>query len=455
MTLKRRITIFVTVLFSILYAIVASTIVYLFSDFRDQEFMKRLHQKAMSTYELIQQSNSPEFTFISKMNQYQEDELFNETIYVLNSDRKNVYGNNVLPLAYFELLDFKLLDNYKTQIIHFQNHEVEVNKFQTNYGQLYVIVDAVDVYGFTKLKFLISTLAFSFVFFAVVAYVMTGYTIAKLFEPLKLFLDKIKSINENNLDEKIPVKNRNDEIDLLAKEFNLMLARIDESFQLQREAASNASHELRTPISRIILQLENKIHQETISEDEKNFYNKLLFEATQLSELINALLLLSKNQFAISENEALQRLDEIMYDSIEKICNVYPDFKVYFDFLIENEGDDITEIRGVKSILEIAFMNLLKNAYLYSDNKQVEILLFQNRNSITIKFLNTGNVITEDEIKDMYKPFMRGANSKDKAGFGLGLRIVNRILQFHHATLHYTALDDKLNEFKITFKVNS
>ena len=96
-------------------------------------------------------------------------------------------------------------------------------------------------------------------------------------------------------------------------------------------------------------------------------------------------------------------------------------------------------------------MNLLKNAYLYSDNKQVEITLLQKKDTIECLLINSGNTITEADLQYMYKPFMRGSNSKDKTGFGLGLRIVERILHLHKATIRYTAHNENINEFKVIF----
>jgi signal transduction histidine kinase len=430
---------------------VASTVLYFFSDFRTQEFRKRLRQKSVTTYELIQQSREKNFDYITKINDRKEDELFNEKIYIINNSKNIVYASTILPLNYSNLLDYKILDAYKVQFIQFQNHEIDISKYKTLTGDFYIIIDAQDTYGYAKLKYLISALAISLLFFAIIAFVMTSYVIARLLNPLQLLINKIKTINENNLDESIPVRGSSNEIDVLAAEFNMMLQRIHESLKSQKEFTANASHELRTPISRIIVRLENYLQKDGLDEEVKLFYKKLLNDSFQLSELIDSLLILSKNQQTITEDEHLQRIDEIMYDSIEKVKNLYPDFKIYFDFVIDNEGDDIKEVRGVRTLLEIAFMNMLKNAYLYSDNKQVEINLLQKKSTIECTFVNSGNTIIEEDLQYMYKPFMRGSNAKDKTGFGLGLRIVERILHLHKATIQYAVNNDGLNEFKITF----
>jgi signal transduction histidine kinase len=279
----------------------------------------------------------------------------------------------------------------------------------------------------------------------------TKITINRLLIPLDFFHKKIKTINENNLGERVEIKSEKNEIDLLANEFNLMLKRIDDSLKNQLEFTANASHELRTPISRMMAQLENKLLDATITTDTKDFLNKILSDTNQLSELIHSLLILSKNQRSISDQEEMQRLDEIVYTCIDKISQVYPDCKIYFDIHLENELDDIKEIRGNKTMLEIVFMNLIKNAYNYSANKEVTIRIEQQINQIKCIISNDGNSISEADQKRLFEPFMRGQNSLGTSGFGLGLRIVERILSIHHSKINYTIGKNHSNQFMLIF----
>ena len=453
MTLKSRISLFVTILFSVLYAIIGITVVLLFSDFRSEEFQDRLRQKALSTVELLIELKETDQELIKNLDRQKVDNLFDEKTLVFNKDFKLIYSSLYDSLFTWEKRDLLALGKQKQFFKRVNDTEIFGSYYNLKNEPYYILISAKDTSGLRKLQYLIYVLSFSFVIFTLLALFLTRITIDRLLIPLHFFHKKIKSINENNLGERIEIKSEKNEIDLLANEFNLMLKRIDDSLKDQLEFTANASHELRTPISRMMAQIENKIIDPTISLDTKDFLNKILSDTNQISELIHSLLILSKNQKSISDLEEMQRLDEILYNCIEKINQQHSDGKIYFDIHIENESDDIREVRGNKIMLEIVFMNLLKNAYNYSSNKEVKIRIDQEQDQIHCTISNNGIVISESDQKRLFEPFMRGQNALGTAGFGLGLRIVERILAIHHAKITYSIVDDSINQFKLTFYI--
>lgn len=453
MTLKTRISIFVTNLFLVLYLVMAASVILLFSEFRAEEFQNRLRQKAISTIELLIEIKQGDQSIIKNIDKQKADNLIDEKTLVFNKEFKLVYSSLYDTAYQWEANELKNLVNKKEFFKRKGDTETFGILYKYKNEDYYTMVSAVDTAGFRKLNYLTYVLFFSFLLFTLLAWFLTRTTVARLLKPLEQFLSKIKSINENNLGELIQVKSNNTELLILAQEFNLMLKRIDESLQHQSEFTANASHELRTPIARIIVQLENKINDISTSQEDKFFLQKLVADASQISELIHSLLILSKNDKTVPSNEELNRLDEIIYDCIEKISTIYPDCKVYFDIEIENEQDDIIELRGTKSLLEIVFINLIKNAYSYSDNKEVHIKIIQKENTIECHVLNSGKTISAEDQKRLFQPFMRGQNSNGISGFGLGLRIVERILHIQKATIHYQSNSQNLNEFILVFPI--
>ena len=453
MTLRSRISIFVTILFSVLYAIIASTVIFLFSDFRSEEFQDRLRQKALSTVELLIELKETDQELIKNLDRQKVDNLFEEKTLVFNKDFKLVYSSLYDSLLTWEKRDLLALGKQKEFFRRFKDTEVFGSYYNYKNESYYILISAKDTSGLRKLQYLIYVLFFSFIIFSMLALFFTRIAIDRLLIPLDFFHKKIKTINENNLGERVEIKSEKNEIDLLANEFNLMLKRIDDSLKNQLEFTANASHELRTPIARLMAQIENKLLDPTIAIETKEFLNKILLDTNQISELIHSLLILSKNQKTISNQEDMQRLDEIVYSCIDKINQMHPDCKIYFDIHLENESDDIKEIRGNKTMLEIVFMNLIKNAYNYSANKEVTIRIEQQINQIKCIISNNGNSISEADQKRLFEPFMRGQNSLGTSGFGLGLRIVERILNIHHSKITYRVGKDNENEFTLSFMV--
>ena len=139
------------------------------------------------------------------------------------------------------------------------------------------------------------------------------------------------------------------------------------------------------------------------------------------------------------------------FSTIESLNKSYPDFIISFD-IEENENlDSLLEIKGNNKLLEIAMSNVLKNACVYSDNKQAKVKIFSNGLQLLFEISNSGKTLTENEQKNLFQPFMRGENSKGTTGFGLGLRIVQRILTLHKATINYQIQDNDTNVFVVCF----
>jgi signal transduction histidine kinase len=454
MTLRSRISIFVTILFSILYAIIGSTVIFLFSQFRSEEFQDRLRQKALSTIELLIELKETDQELIKNLDRQKVDNLFNEKTLVFNKDFKLIYSSLYDSLLTWEKHDLLALGNQKEFFKRINDTEVFGSNFNYKNEPYYILISAKDTSGLRKLKYLIYVIFFSFIIFSMLSLFFTRIVIDKLLKPINYFHKKIKTINENNLGEPIEIKSETNEIDLLANEFNLMLKRIDNSLKNQSEFTANASHELRTPIARMMAQIENKLSDENISTDTKTFLNKILLDINQISDLIHSLLILSKNEKSISNQEQMLRLDEIVYSCIDKINQLYPDCKIYFDIHLENNLDDIKEVRGNKTMLEIVFMNLINNAYNYSTNKEIKIQIVQKEYQINCSVSNNGKSISESEQKRLFEPFMRGQNSIGTNGFGLGLRIVERILNIHNSKIRYTVGEDNSNEFTLTFPLH-
>jgi signal transduction histidine kinase len=213
--------------------------------------------------------------------------------------------------------------------------------------------------------------------------------VRKAMNPLLAFHQKIKKINENNLDTRIASNSTKNEVDLLADEFNFMMDRIEVSYQKQKEFTAHASHELRTPLSRMTSQIENAIADPDIKPKNNSFLNNILADVNHLGELINSLLILSKIDNRSTENIEIQRLDEILFSSIEKINKTFPDFVILFEMEESDDLDTALEIKGNKNLLEIAITNILKNAYIYSDNKQAKVKISTDHYHLIISVSNT------------------------------------------------------------------
>jgi len=451
MTLKNRISLLVSLLFTILFGLASTVIFVLYSNYRKEEFRDRLEIKALSNIKLLVNVKQIDNQLLKIIDQNSINKLYDEKTLVFDSNYKLIYSSIDDAKINWSVNDLKYLKKNKTFFKQQGDNEVYGVFYDTNDKDFYALISATDDYGKKKLLFLRYTLIISYIFFTCICWLLTSFMVKKAMNPLHAFHQKIKNINENNLDTRIESNSSKNEIDLIADEFNFMMDRIEISYQKQKEFTAHASHELRTPLSRMTSQIENGIADPDIEAKNKTFLTTILTDVNHLSELINSLLILSKIDNRRPDQQDTQRIDEILFASIEKINKTYPDFAILFEMEESDDLDFILEVNGNKNLLEIAITNVLKNAYIYSDNKQAQVKISTENGLLVLSIYNSGNTLNETEQQNLFQPFMRGENAKGITGFGLGLRIVNRILNLHNANITYSVPKSNINLFSITF----
>lgn len=453
MTLKNRISLLVSLLFTVLFGLASTFIFILYSNFRKDEFRDRLETKALSDIKLLVNVKNMDSQLLKIIDQNTINKLYNEKTLIFDSNYRLIYSSIDDTKINWSIDDLKYLKKNKTLFKQQGNYEVYGVFYDTNDKDYYALITATDDYGKRKLLYLRFILILSYILFTAICWVLTSLTVKKTMRPLGSFHQKLRKINENNLDTRVEVKSNKNEIDLIATEFNFMMDSIELSYQKQKEFTAHASHELRTPLSRITSQIENNIAlQETDSSSKKNL-NAILADVNQLTELINSLLILSKLENKKHENKETYRLDEILFSAIEKLNKMFPNFTILFEMEESENLDSLLEISGNRKLLEIAISNILKNAYTYSDNNSAKVKISTDGLQLIISVSNSGKTLTEKEQKNLFQPFMRGQNANGTSGFGLGLRIVQRILTIHNAKIIYSDPDQNTNLFLLIFHI--
>ena len=212
------------------------------------------------------------------------------------------------------------------------------------------------------------------------------------------------------------------------------------------------AYEMRTPLTRMAFQLENLIQLENHSPKTKTTLQQMLQDVHQLSDLTKSLLLLSRfDKEGIATVYEEVRIDEVVFDAFESVHRNFPDFRMDFQIDEESSDDALLTVKGVKSLLEITFINLFKNAALYSHGQEADISIRETEFRIIVTIISRGAVIPVSERDKLFEAFMRGSNSQNKSGSGLGLRIVKRILEYHKAEISYSSVADNENIFTVIF----
>ena len=355
MTLKNRISLLVSILFAILYGIACVFIFILASNFRKEEFNDRLEIKALKTIKFLSDDTNPNYELLSTLDNNSVYKLYDEKTLIFDSNFRLIYSSAKGKKIHSYVTDLKYLKKNKSFYKKQGKNEFYGIYIDTNAKDYYVMISANDRYGNRKTVYLKYILIISYISFTLICWLLATWTIRKAILPLGLFHQKIKNINENNLDTRIVSMTNKNEIDLIANEFNFMMDRIELSYQRQKEFTAHASHELRTPLSRITSQIENKVSDKSITNDNKNFLLAILSDVNHLTELIHSLLILSKTDNYKTEEKELIRIDEVLFNSIEKINKSYPDFVILFEIEDNYYLEKALEIQGNKNIAPMIF----------------------------------------------------------------------------------------------------
>ncbi len=282
------------------------------------------------------------------------------------------------------------------------------------------------------------------------------YYVLWVTRPLVDLSSQMRHITENNLNQKITIPKGNakhNEIYIIAANFNDMLDRLARAFQQQKNFVHHASHELRTPLATMLAQTESALRKNLTPEEAVSVLKSLKEDQQEMIDLTNSLLLLSQYEnVQYSKNWPKIRIDEVVFDTIVTSKKLLPEIDIAFDFDPDPEQEAFLIIPGNETLLRSAIRNLIKNAFQYSPDKKVQLVLEADELETRVTVENKGEIVPPEDTERLFLPFFRGKNSRNKKGSGLGLPIVKRICELHKGTLSYKSVGDNLNRFRITFK---
>ncbi|MDR1264483.1 MAG: HAMP domain-containing histidine kinase [Propionibacteriaceae bacterium] len=265
-----------------------------------------------------------------------------------------------------------------------------------------------------------------------------GWIIAgRMLAPVARITEGTRLAAQGALSHRIELEGPQDEFRELADAFDVMLAKIEAQVGEQRRFAANASHELRTPlaITRSILD----VARQDPDADTSQFVERLYDANERAITLTEALLTLSRADQRAFFAEPVD-LSLLVDEAVEFLVPLAEQSSVE---LIADTETAIT--RGSSALLAQMVTNLAQNAIVHnlSDGGTVRITTQPKTASVVLTVENTGPTLTPESVATLIEPFQRGAERTrgERSGVGLGLAIVNSVVQAHNGTLRLEARD--------------
>lgn len=325
--------------------------------------------------------------------------------------------------------------------------------FQQGEERLMVIVAANDRYGKAQLDNLKKMLFAGFLLSVPLLYLFGRFTARHILKPIAEKIQEARRISASNLPLRLNVYKEKDELGQLAITFNDMLDRLEASFEMQKNFISNASHEIRNPLTAIIGEAEISLERKRTPEEYIESLQNIAREADRLDALVDNLLSLAKTGF--DEDQVVRkeiRLDEVLLEAKVLAKKAYPENPVMVDFSALPENPDWMTINGNANLLQIAFTNLIENACKFSNNQEVLVVLSASKESIQIRIIDKGVGIPPQEIKNIFQPFYRARNARSYKGFGIGLSLSEKIIRLHKGQMNIISEEGKGTTIDLTFQ---
>jgi heavy metal sensor kinase len=280
-----------------------------------------------------------------------------------------------------------------------------------------------------------------------------GWWIARrALSPVESITAAAERITAQRLDQRLPVPPANDELRRLTNVLNHMIDRLEGSFRQAMRFTSDASHELKTPLTIIRGELESAIREGgAFSPAHERLLVNLLEETERLSRITEGLLLLSR------ADAGHLRVQQNPLDLAELLRELLEDAEILAapsEIAIEAKLPPHASIMGDANFLRQLLLNLIDNAIKYNQTGgRVEVRLDRQGPRWVVTVGNTGPTIPEDNAAHLFDRFYRGDESRNgsRPGHGLGLNICREIARAHGGDVRLRVSREGWTEF--TFEV--
>lgn len=264
-----------------------------------------------------------------------------------------------------------------------------------------------------------------------------GWFLAKAsLHPVDEITRTAQDITASNLSRRIPVPKTNDEIGRLSETLNDMISRLESSFERIRQFTADASHELRTPLTILTGEMELALRTRKSPQEYQDILSSALQEVLRLSHVVESLLLLSRSDMGqVSMHKEPTNLTETLADLADAATILGTQKDIYITF---RHTEDLF-IEADRAKLYQMFLNLVDNAVKYTpEGGMISIAVHRDGGFAEVRVRDTGIGISLEHRAKIFDRFYRvdKARSREVGGAGLGLSIVQWIVQIHGGTIN-------------------
>ncbi len=273
---------------------------------------------------------------------------------------------------------------------------------------------------------------------ASIAVVIASYAIARpAIDPINRLTKEIEEIGSDRLDRRLGWTTRTDEVGKLAATFDAMLARLAEAFARERQFISDASHELKTPLT--VINANAQMLARWADRDPQirdDSLQAIIGESAALAQMVNGMLTLAKADSGEEIPKEPLPLDALAQDCVHHLEERARGKGLRLRYVPLDPG--VTPlVMGDEKLLRQVVTNLIDNAIKFTETGGIEVSVGISGDWVVVEVADTGPGIGPDAAEHIFERFYRADASHSRAieGTGLGLAIVRSIVRVHGGTV--------------------
>jgi len=281
------------------------------------------------------------------------------------------------------------------------------------------------------LQRLLVTLLVSVPILVIIAGVSGYFLAARALAPIDQITSTTRRISGEDLSARLNIPVTNDEVGRLTQTLNDMLARLDDSFQRERQFTNDASHELRTPLTAMQAILGVIREKRRTPKEYEQALDDLNEETDRLRTLVENLMRLARGEKRsnnLHEMIDISTLISDVADSLRPLAEIK-------NLILACDVPEHLKILGDSDELIRLFVNLLDNAIKYTEHGKISITAQKNAKEIAINIEDTGIGISPEHLPHIFDRFYRVEESRVTRGAGLGLAIAQEIAIAHNGII--------------------
>ena len=449
MKIKDRLALYFTLISTSVLLGVLISVYFIFIKFLENDFYDRLNDRAFIIAKLYLEADEISADSLQKVKSQYLEKINGEVIRIYNdknepsfiSDNQQVWSSDRINHVRKSKKSRFKEGLYQTVGIFYKD----------NQGDFVILASAIDQSSYDRIDKLKTIMTVSFIVITLSLLLCSRWIANRILKPLDVFIADVKKIKSHNLDFRVKERKSNDEINLLAQNFNQLMAHLEQAFILQKTFVANASHELRTPITSLLIGAEIALSHERSNEEYQEALHSIIEDVKKMNVTINGLLDLAQAdlELGVTQTERL-RVDELLWELKDYWKRKNKADKLIIELKeFPNDTEQLIFIAN-KILIKIALNNIIENAFKFSEQQDVYCILTVKSKYLQLEIKDAGIGIRDEDITNIYEPFYTSSKQTALNGNGMGLYMAHKIITLAKGEISFIS-NEEGTTFCVTF----